>query len=92
VIDKMPCTVGLLKVPTSNFKFYDFDKYRWPVEAAEKIDTETLVTLLIGGDAGLRLGEIIALEWDDIDFRRETIQVQQAEWQGIIGTPKGGRS
>ena len=26
--------------------------------------------VLLGGDAGLRLGEIIALEWRDIDLAR----------------------
>ena len=92
VIDKMPCTIELLKVPLADFKFYDFDEYAWLVDGAGRNDHESLVMVLLGGDAGLRLGEIIAFEWDDVDFRRGSIHVQRSEWQGKVGVPKGGRT
>jgi integrase len=31
---------------------------------------ETLAVVLLGGDAGLRRGEIMALKWADVDFAR----------------------
>jgi integrase len=34
----------------------------------------------------------IALEWTDIDFRRSLLHVNRSEWEGQVGTPKGGRS
>ena len=47
--------------------------------------------MLLGGDAGLRCGEIIALEWDDVDLAKRQLCVQRSEWRGHVTTPKGGR-
>ena len=40
--------------------------------------------------AGLRMGEILALRWRDIDFRRRTIHVRENWTLGETTTPKGG--
>jgi len=45
---------------------------------------------LLGGDAGLRNGEIIALERTDLDFKRRLLKVQRSEWQGHVTAPEGG--
>lgn len=92
VIDKKACRIRLLKVPDSAFAFYDFAEYDRLVRAAEKCDRTVLVTALLGGDAGLRRGEIIGLEQTDLDFERGTIYVQRSVWKGIVDVPKGGRS
>jgi integrase len=42
--------------------------------------------------AGLRLGEIIALEWRDIDLAARRLTVERSERQGHVTVPKGGRS
>ena len=61
------------------------------VQAAGKIDTRTLVAVLLGGDAGLRRGEIVALRRSDVDLRRRQLKVEINDWKGIVDTPKGGR-
>jgi integrase len=48
--------------------------------------------VLLGGDAGLRLGEIVALEWQDIDLRTQRLNIQRSDWCGHVTVPKGGRS
>ena len=48
--------------------------------------------VLLGGDAGLRLGEIIALEWRDIDLAARRLTVERSDWLGHVTVPKGGRS
>ena len=48
--------------------------------------------VLAGGDAGLRLGEIVALEWRDIDLAARRLTVQRSDWLGHVTVPKGGRS
>ena len=47
---------------------------------------------LLGGDAGLRLGEILAVEWRDVELGARRLTVQGAEWLGHVTVPKGGRS
>ena len=48
--------------------------------------------VLLGGDAGLRLGEIVALEWTDVDVHARRLTVQHSDWRGHVTVPKGGRS
>jgi integrase len=91
VLDKMPATIKLLKAPKPTMAFYDFAEYERLVEAAGTLDWRIQAMALLGGDAGLRSGEIIALEWSDIDFRRGQLHIRQAEWRGHVTVPKGGR-
>jgi integrase len=91
VIVKLPCTVELMKVSNVVVKFYEFGQYNRLVEAADRYDVRSLVLVLLGGDAGLRMGEILALRWCDVDFRRRQIIVQQAVWQGVVDVPKSGK-
>jgi integrase len=44
--------------------------------------------VVLGGDAGLRLGELLALEWGDIDFTRSLLHVQRSDWRGRVGPPE----
>lgn len=91
VIGVMPCSIKLLKTSAPEMSFYDFEQYEALVEAAEKVGQRELLIVLLGGEAGLRLGEMIALEQTDIDFRRGYLTVQRNEWHGQVGLPKGGR-
>lgn len=59
VLTVMPCAVDFYKVQNLVLpQFYEFEEYERLVEAAGKIDMRTLVAILLGGDAGLRRGEI----------------------------------
>jgi integrase len=92
VIPAMPVQIELLKFDQPEVEFYEFEQYQQLVEAAEKLDRRTLLTVLLAGDAGLRTGEIIALEWTDIDFKRGLITVSKSEWKDQVTLPKGGRA
>ena len=70
--------------------FHDFDEYERLVEAARSDPQAYLVTLL-GGEAGLRCGEIMALEWTDVDLNKRQMCVARSEWKGHVTVPKGGR-
>jgi integrase len=91
VIDRMPCAIKLLPVPKSEASFYDFVGYERLVEAARMIDWRTHLVVLLGGDAGLRCGEMIALEWCDVDLVARQLCVRQSDWNGHVTAPKGGR-
>lgn len=91
VISAMPVHTEQLKTEAPDMEFYEFADYSRLVEAAEKVDRRALLVVMLGGDAGLRTGEMIALEWSDIDFRRHFITVARSEWNGAVTLPKGGK-
>jgi integrase len=90
-IDRLPCTIKLLKPGEGRLAFWDFDEYARLIAAATAIDTTTLLIVLLGGDAGLRAGEIRALEWSDLDFVKRQIRVERSDWQGNVTSTKGNR-
>jgi integrase len=92
VIDSAPAS-RFLKVPEAKFDFFTFEEYDRILAVAPDVrSSERLAKLLISGDAGLRLGEVRALGWDDIDFVAGHLTVNYAFWRKIKGPPKGGRS
>ncbi len=91
VLDKLPVTIKLLKAQKPTRSFYDFEEYERLVEAASNLDWRIQAMVPLGGDAGLRSGEILALEWTDVDFRRGQLHIRQSEWQGHVTVPKGRR-
>jgi integrase len=91
VIERMPCTVRLLPMPAPTAGFHDFDTYERLVTSAEELDWRAHLIVLLGGDAGLRCGEIMALEWDDVDLNKRQVCVRRSEWKGQVTAPKSGR-
>ena len=91
VIDQTPCTIRLLKVAKGAIAFYDFDEYERLVAVARGIDLQTYLLVLLSGEAGLRSGEMIALEWGDVDLTKRLLCVQRNAWEGQVDSPKGGR-
>jgi integrase len=91
VIDRVPCAIRLLRTPKPVAGFHDFSDYERLVEAARTEGTTTLLIVLLGAEAGLRCGEIMALEWSDVDLRKRQMCVARAEWKGHVTAPKGGR-
>ena len=87
----MPCSIKLLTVPKGSMAFHDFDEYERLVAAARAIDQVAYVIVLLGGEAGLRCGEMIALEWRDVDLGQRQLCVQRSDWNGQVTVPKGGR-
>lgn len=62
--------------------FYDFDEYERLVAAAKAIDQVADVIVLL--EAGLRCGEMIALEWRDVDLGKRQLCVQRSDWNGQV--------
>ncbi len=92
VIDRLPCHIEMLKSAATEMAFYDFEEHERLVAAAGEIDARIHLLVLLGCDAGLRCGEMLALEWADIDLQRRVITVSRSEWRRQVTLPKGGRS
>lgn len=59
------------------------------VAAARQRGADALAICLLALDAGMRVSEICALEWDDVDLRAGAMIVQHNVYQGEAQTPKG---
>ena len=91
VIESMPCTIRLLKVPRSEAGFLDFDEYERLVAGAQASSATTHLVVLLAGDAGLRCGEIMGLHRTDADLAKRQLCIQRSDWKGQVTVPKGGR-
>lgn len=91
VIDHLPCHIRLLPTPRASAAFYDFDEYEALLEGAKKVDRRANLAVLLGGEAGLRCGEIMALEWGDVNLQKGQICVERSDWNGHVTATKGGR-
>src|SRR5262249_7886879 len=86
-------TVTAIDVPKwadPEMDFYDFGEWEAFVDGAHKAGPMVLCGMLLAGDAGLRRGELVALEQSDAT--RGAVTVCRNEWKGKVGTPKGGKS
>jgi integrase len=73
----------------AKFDFYSPEEVRALVRAAES--EQDAAIFLVASFAGLRMGEVLALRWRDIDFANETIRIER-QWNdlGQITATKGG--
>jgi integrase len=72
-------------------EFYDGDEFSRYMDAAPTLGTDALVIALLGGDACLRAGEILALAWDDIDHRKGQLRIDESSSHGMVTAPKSGK-
>lgn len=92
VIDKMPVKIELLPVQPPPFSFYEKVEYSCLLESARRVGPREWAVVALGGDCGLRKGEMVALEWRDVDFSRGQICISRSETKDKVTSPKGGRS
>jgi integrase len=81
--------VGLFVLERPEIEPWDFDEYARIVTAAKTYKPEWWVGVCLAGEAGLRVGEVKALRWSDVDLRAGTLTVAQQVRHGEITTPKG---
>jgi len=89
-LERLPCAIKLLPNPKKTMGFHDFDQYERLLTVARRRRVDAYLMALLGGDAGLRLGEIVALEWRDVDLAARRLTVERSDWLGHVGVPKGG--
>ena len=71
-----------------DFEFLTFEETERFVAAAS-LAWRALVLLAL--KTGLRVGELLALKWEDIDLKAGLLIVKRTLWQGQEGSPKGGK-
>ncbi|HEY8207329.1 MAG TPA: tyrosine-type recombinase/integrase [Myxococcaceae bacterium] len=80
--------VKLFKTEKPAFDFLTFEEAERLVTGAEP---QWRTVLLVALKTGLRQGELIGLQWSDVDLQRGKLHVRRTIWRGVTGSPKGGR-
>jgi integrase len=93
----MPCAIKLLAVDDQKTpEFYDHETYERVVQAAAELGPRYLAVVLLGGDAGLRLGEILGLNLEDVDFKLKQVTPRRSIYRSktveYADTPKGRKA
>ena len=78
-----------LKIREEKFDFFDFDEIERLVAAATE-EPERRAMILLGAEAGLRMGEMLALTQDCVDYRAGNLTIWENDWHGNVGSTKGG--
>jgi len=88
LLERVP-EITLLRLPPQEFDFLDFGEAERLIVGADS-RWRPMITLALR--TGLRLGELRALRWEDVDLVTGRLVVRRAAWRNEIGTPKSGRS
>ena len=78
----------LIATVDPDFVFLDFHDSEALLAAAEP---QWRGLILFALRTGLRLGELRALRWQDLNLAGRKVLVRRAAWNSTIGSPKGGR-
>ncbi len=69
-----------------------------PEESKQLLDTvsehfpEHYTLFLLLARTGMRIGEALALQWDDLNFKDRSIEVKRSIYRGKVTTPKNGKT
>jgi integrase len=83
----------IVKVPSRKGRvdFLNPDESHKLLDTAQEHFPRWLPFFLTALRTGMRVGELIALQWEDIDWNGKFIEVRRAISQGEVGTPKNGK-
>lgn len=81
--------INLLKVPPSKFDFLSETEFSQLLSCATGLWYDMILT---AGRTGMRIGELIALKTEDVDFDKRLLTVQRNNVRGFEGTPKNNRT
>lgn len=78
-----------LDEPKPPFDFLDFEEADRLIAKANEPEWATMIVVAL--KTGLRIGELMALRWEDVDLVKGLLTVRRSVTRGIIGTPKSGK-
>ncbi len=82
--------VGMLKVERPEIECWEIEEWARLLAATKEEGDHWYVAACLCGEAGLRIGEVRALQWErDVDLVAKTITVNAQRRHGVEGTPKG---
>lgn len=88
LIPKIP-RIKWLAVPPSPYRFLSIEESQCLLTGAENVFWYALILCAL--HTGMRIGELCALDWSDINWEKRTITISRAVVEGVIGSPKNNR-
>lgn len=88
-IEALPVFEALPEPRKRPKEVYTEEQIEAMLAVARRHGTDVRAVLLLALDAGLRVSEICALEWRDVDLDHGTVLVQRSVYRGEVQTPKG---
>jgi integrase len=70
---------------------WEFEEWKRLLDTAGREGEALSVAMLLAGDAGLRLGEVLGIRWEDVDLVAGRLMVTRQIRKHVEGTPKSGR-
>lgn len=80
--------IKAMRCEEAEIDFLDFEESDRFLDAADSGLPCAMLTVAL--NTGLRIGELRALKWEDVDLRRGLLRVRRNDWKGHIGLPKSG--
>jgi integrase len=80
------------RVPKSEIKPLDARQAKKLLDTAKDTQPGFYVLYVLAVTTGMRNGEILGLQWRDIDLDAGTLQVRRTVFNGVVSTPKTARS
>lgn len=90
-IPHRPIEIKRLHQPDREVEFYEDEQLEKIIEAAQGVSPEAHLIMLLGADAGMRRGEIVALQWEHVDLDRKVVTVAFSDYRGQLRPTKGKR-
>ncbi|MCU1282159.1 MAG: hypothetical protein JWM53_5705 [bacterium] len=81
--------IGIMKTERPEIGAWELEEYAAILAAAHEEGADWYAAVCLCGEAGLRIGEVRALAWSDVDLKAATITVSRQRRHGVEGTPKG---
>jgi integrase len=78
-----------MRAPAPTFRFFtpeEVDKILWAAQPKWR------PLIVFAARAGLRIGELVALRWEDVYLDSGLIVVRQSEYRRTVNTPKSGQA
>lgn len=80
----------LFKAERRNIRFLDFDEKDAFMEALRDYPKwEALFCTAL--NTGMRIGELLALRWENVDLKRRSLTVSESVYKGKVGATKSGK-
>jgi len=87
-----PCSKARrLKVPEVELAWYTEEETALFLAACKRRDPTFYGIFLVGFRTGMRLGELLALQWSDLDLETRLIKVLHSYRRGHVGPRKNGK-